>query len=190
MIQFYKPTKSGNGSSCTFSSNGKDKSMYTSLMKQFSWDNSTGRANFKGNQNNPDAKVNVKFSMTEIAGFINAIEKNSEFKGYHSSERQIIRFDFAPYVKDGHQKGFTYRLQREAKDDSTNKVSFLIGFKPEELVLIREFLLFVLRVVFETDQRSQQENFQQKENFHQKKACRTPIVTLCPAGDPPSKKEC
>jgi hypothetical protein len=137
-------------------------------MKQFSWDNSTGRANFKGNQNNPDAKVNVKFSMAEIAGFVNAIEKNSEFKGYHSSDRQIIRFNFAPYIKDGHQKGFTYRLQREAKDDSTNKVSFLIGFKPEELVLIREFLLFVLHGVFEADQRSQQESFQQKENFHQK----------------------
>ena len=160
MIKFYKPTKSGKGSSCTFSSNGKDQSMYTSLMKQFSWEN--GKANFRGNQNNPAAKVNVKFSAMEIGGFINAIEKNSEFKGYHSSDRQIIRFNFAPYVKDGEQKGFTYRLQREAKDDSTDKVSFLIGFKPEELVLIREFLIFVLHGIFKSDQQSQNENFHQK----------------------------
>ena len=149
MVEFYKPKTSGNGSSCTFSFNLRDKCMYTSLMKQHSWDSQAKRANFKGNKDNPKAKANVKYNTAEIGGFINAIESNEEYKGYHSSQNQIIRFSFGPYIVDGVQKGFTYRLQREAKDDSTDKVNFLIGFYPNELRLIKEYLMYVLHKVFD-----------------------------------------
>ena len=146
MIHFYKPNVKVTGTACSFYLNYRDNSFFSTLMKQASWDSSKKIGRF--HKDNPAAKVNVKYSPKEIAGFINSIEKNEECNGYHGSN-QIVKFKFGPYIRDNKQVGFSYLVTKESKEDSTNKVSFIIGFDFAETLLLREHLAFLLRASFE-----------------------------------------
>ena len=170
MIHFYKPNAKVTGSACSFYLNKKDNAFFSTLIKQASWDSSKRVGSFQQNKKVPSKHVNIKYSPTEIAGFVDAIERNSEFTGYHGSN-QIVKFKFSPYMKDGEQKGFSYLVTKESKEDSTEKSSFIIGFTFPELRLLKEHLTFILRQSFQlTDaklEQSQKEyakkNFQVKE---------------------------
>ena len=164
MVEFYKPKTSGNGSSCTFSFNLRDKCMYTSLMKQHSWDSQAKRANFKGNKDNPKAKANVKYNTAEIGGFINAIESNEEYKGYHSSQNQITKIKFGPYVKGEDRLGFSYTVNKENKEDSTDKTGFVIGFKYPEGRLLKQYLINALNKSFKFFSNKQNESETNQSN--------------------------
>ena len=121
MLQFYKPNAKNTGCSCTFTFNHKEQSMFASLMRQFSWDSQKRRGSFAGNKDNPKAKTSIKFNHSEAAGVVDAIESNRKFSAYHSSSAQVTRIEFSPYERDGSQLGFTLKVGREAKDDSTDK---------------------------------------------------------------------
>ena len=148
MLQFYNPNAKNSGCSCTFSFNVTEKSMFASLMRQFSWDSSKRRGSFAGNKDNPKAKVAIKFSMTEAAGFIDTINSNRTFSAYHTSSNQVTKIQFSPYIRDDKQLGFTLMVSKEAKDDSTDKNKFLIGFNFPESCLLKEFLSDGLRQCF------------------------------------------
>ena len=148
MLQFYKPNAKNTGCSCTFTFNRKERAMFASLMRQFSWDASKRRGSFAGNKDNPKAKTNVKFNFTEASGVLDAIESNRKFSAYHSSSAQITRIEFSPYERDGNQLGFTLKVGREAKDDSTDKSQFLIGFNFPEARLLKEYIIHNLRQSF------------------------------------------
>ena len=148
MLQFYKPNAKNTGCSCTFTFNTKDKSMFASLMRQFSWDSSKRRGSFAGNKENPQAKAAVKFSMTEAAGIIDSIDTNRPLSAYHTSSNQVTKIQFSPYIKDDKQLGFTLKVNREAKDDSTDKSMFLIGFNFSEACLLKEYISYGLRQCF------------------------------------------
>lgn len=145
MIHFYKPNAKVTGTACSFYLNYRDNSFFSTLMKQASWDSSKKIGRF--HKDKPEHKVNVKYSPKEIAGFINAIERNEECTGYHGSN-QIVKYKFCPYMRDGKQVGFSYLVTKESKEDSTNKVSFIIGFDFAELTLLREQLSFLLHESF------------------------------------------
>lgn len=145
MIHFYKPNVKVTGTACSFYLNYRDNSFFSTLMKQASWDSSKRIGRF--HKDKPEFKVNVKYSPKEIAGFINAIEKNEECTGYHGSN-QIVKYKFCPYIRDEKQVGFSYLVTKESKEDSTNKVSFIIGFDFAELLLLREHLTFLLQASF------------------------------------------
>ena len=150
MISFYKPNSKNTGTACSFSVNSKDNSVWGSLIKQSSWNDAKKIGSFSDNQNNPNKSVKVKFSLTEAAGLLDALERNTEFSAYHTSEKQITKIKLAPYIRDEKQVGFSYSVNKEDKQNVENKQSYLIGFYFNEARLLKEFLTYSLNSVFET----------------------------------------
>jgi hypothetical protein len=149
MISFYKPNSKNTGTACSFSVNSKDNSVWGSLIKQSSWNDAKKIGSFSENQNNPSKSVKVKFSLTEAAGLLDALERNTEFSAYHTSEKQITKIKLAPYIRDEKQVGFSYSVNKEDKQNVENKQSYLIGFYFNEARLLKEFLTYSLNSVFE-----------------------------------------
>ena len=58
-----------------------------------------------------------------------------------SLKKQVTKINFGPYERNGEQVGFSYAVNKEDKDDSTNKTSFIIGFTFGEGVVLRQALL-------------------------------------------------
>jgi len=149
MISFYKPNSKNTGTACSFSVNPKDSSIWSSLIKQSGWNEKTKTGSFLENKNNPQKSARIKFSQTEVAGLLECLDKNVEFSAYHSSEQQITKIKFAPYIKEDKQVGFSYSVQKESKDNIENKQSYLIGFYFNEARLLKEFLSYSLSSIFE-----------------------------------------
>ena len=149
MISFYKPNSKNTGTACSFTVNSKDASIWGSLIKQSSWNEAKKIGSFSENQNNPNKSVKVKFSLTEAAGILDAIERNTEFSAYHTSEKQTTRIKFCPYIREDKQVGFSYSVNKEDKQNSENKQSYLIGFYFNEARLIKEFITYALNSTFE-----------------------------------------
>jgi hypothetical protein len=150
MISFYKPNSKNTGTACSFSVNPKDESIWSSLIKQSSWNESKKIGSFSENQNNPSKSVKIKFSLTEAAGILDALERNSEFSAYHTSDKQVTRIKLAPYIKDAKQVGYSYMVSKEDKQNSENKQAYLIGFYFNEARLLKEFLGYALTSVFDS----------------------------------------
>lgn len=140
MIHFYKPNPKVTGSACSFYFNATDGSFFSQFIKQASWNDKTRTGSFA--KDDPNKKASIKLSDIEIAGIIDALESDREFSGYHSSPKQVATFKISPYVDkaSGVRRGFSYSLGREAKDDSTNKISFVIGFTFPEARRLRQYL--------------------------------------------------
>ena len=166
MIQFYKPNPKVTGTAGSFWLNN-DGSIMSSMIKQDSWDSQKRVGSFSKNKDNPQGKAIVKFSTAEVGGIVDALESDRPFSAYHSSKNQITKINFGPYVskKEGKQIGFSYSINKEEKEDSTNKIGFIIGFNYGEGRLLKEFLLEVLRNSFDFKQSYQAP----KESFDQPK---------------------
>lgn len=136
MLSFFKANPSNTGTACSFWLNSKDGSFWCSLLKQASWDNNKKRGSFAANRDT-DKHARVKFNVTEICGFIEVIENEIQLKdagvnGYHSSQKQVVKFSFAPITSKDGRKGFALSVTKEEKEDSTNQVQFRIGFSKAE----------------------------------------------------------
>jgi hypothetical protein len=153
MIQFYKPNPKTTGSACSFWSN-YDGSIMASLIKQASWNNQTKKGSFAQNKDNPTKRVIVKLNPTEVGGLIDTIETNREFSNYHNSQNQTLQLKFAPYLRNNEQVGFSFSVYKQDKEDSANKASFVIGFTFSEARYLKEFLIYVLRKIFEKEHES------------------------------------
>lgn len=151
MINFYKANPRVTGTACSFYLNPRDNVFFSTMIKQDSWDDKRRIGSFAKNKDNPSKKVNIKFSPMEIAGIIDALESNREFSGYHGSN-QVVKFKFCPYMRDGDQIGFSYSVNKESKEDSTDKTNFIIGFNFPEARLLRENLSHLLRKHFEANE--------------------------------------
>jgi hypothetical protein len=161
MLQFYKPTKTVKGTACSFWRNSDDNSFWASMIKQDSWNSKTNTGSFSKNKNDPQKRVIIKFSATEMAGFIDTIERNVEYSGYHGSQKQIVKFKFCPYIRDDKQIGFSLAVNREAKEDSTDKQSYIIGFNFPEARLLRCYLESLLKDSFASKAEKQSAAFKQ-----------------------------
>jgi|TARA_R110000751_G_scaffold23569_7_gene65114 hypothetical protein len=138
-VQFYKPNPKETGSACSFWQS-EDGSIMSSLIKQDSWDSKLKRGSFSKNKDNPNKKVIIKLNITEAGSIIDAIESNRKWSGYHQSKNQVTKINFGPYERGGEQIGFSYSVNKEDKEDSTNKTGFIIGFTFGEGVVLREAL--------------------------------------------------
>ena len=147
MLQFYKPNAKNTGSACSFSYNKKDKALWVNFVKQASWNDSSKTGTFKGS--GPDKKANSKFSVTELAGLVHAIETNSEFSNFHGTKERNTTFKFSPYVRDGNQVGFSFSLNQNNSQENIKK-SFLIGFTFAEGRMLKQYALTVLNNYFLT----------------------------------------
>ena len=88
MIQFYKPNPKVTGTACSFWLND-DGSIMSSMIKQDSWDSQKRIGSFSKNKDNPRGKAIVKFSISEVGGIVDAMERNVVLSAYHSSKNQI-----------------------------------------------------------------------------------------------------
>ena len=163
-IQFYKPNPKTTGSACSFWSNIKEGSLFGSFIKQSSWNDKTKTGSFKSNKENPSASTQFKFNQNEVAAIIDCIETDREFSAYHSTPKQVTRFKFTHYSNSKGRVGFSYSVNKEDKEDSTNKASFVIGLTFAEARLLIEYLLHTLSSMFkyEDDNYSQTANTDKK----------------------------
>ena len=148
MVHFYKPNAKVTGTASSFWFNNEENTFFSSMIKQDSWDSGKRTGSFVKNKKNPKATVIVKFSATEVAGIIDAIESNREFSTYHSSQNQITKIKFVPYLRDEKQVGFSYQINKENKEDSTDKRGFVIGFQYPEARLLKQYLINALNKSF------------------------------------------
>lgn len=143
-VQFYKPNPRATGTACSFWTS-EDGSIMSSMIKQDSWDASKKRGSFSKNKDNPAKKVIIKLNATEAGAIIDVMESNRKWSGYHQSAKQVTKINFGPYEMKGEQVGFSYGVNKEDKEDSTNKSSFIIGFTFGEAVVLREALIDAIR---------------------------------------------
>ena len=148
MVHFYKPNAKVTGTASSFWFNNEENTFFSSMIKQDSWNSSKRTGSFVKNKKNPKATVIVKFSSTEVAGIIDSIESNREFSTYHSSQNQITKIKFLPYMRDEKQVGFSYQINKESKEDSTDKSGFVIGFQYPEARLLKQYLINALNKSF------------------------------------------
>jgi hypothetical protein len=164
MIQFYKPNRKNTGTACSFWRKSNDNSFWVSMIKQHSWNSNTNQGSFSENKNDDKKRVIVKLNEIELSGVVDAIERNAEYSGYHSSQKQIVKFKFGPYKnKDGDQLGFSFSVNKEDKEDSTNKQSYLIGFYFPEGRYLKAYIEHMLS-----------EGFHNPVNKYKKSAKKTP----------------
>ena len=134
----------------------------TSLIKQASWDSNAKKGSFAQNKDNPSKRVIVKLNPTEVGGLIDSIETNREFSNYHTSQNQTLQIKFGPYLRNGEQVGYSFSVYKQDKQDSSNKVSYVIGFTFPEARYLKEFLIYVLRKIFEKENEKHQKNQKEK----------------------------
>jgi hypothetical protein len=145
MIQFYKPNAKNTGSACSFSYNKKEKALWVNFIRQVSWNPETKNGTFKGAA--PDKKAYSKFSVTELAGLVHAIETNGEFGNFHGNKERNTTFKFSPYMREGSQVGFSFSLNQSNSAENMKK-SFIIGFTFAEGRMLKEYAITVLKNYF------------------------------------------
>ena len=151
-IQFYHGNKKVTGSACSFWIT-PDKSVMSSMIKQDGWNDAKRLGSFVKNKKNPKGNIIVKLSQLEIVNMIDALSTSTAVKAvsgeregvYHQTSKAVTNIFLEPYQG----KGFSYRIIKQEKEDSTNKVSIVIGFNQAEVKLLREFLKFALNKTFE-----------------------------------------
>ena len=168
MIHFYKPNAKVTGTCCSFWYNTSEKTFFSQMLKQDSWNSSKRQGSFVKNKKVPNKSVTVKFSPAEIGNILDSIEANRESSFYHSSKDQITKIKFGIYERDSKQVGFSYSINKEDKQDSTNKVSFIIGFTFGEARLLKQYLMKALDSSFSFYTPKEEEEPKQKEQKEQK----------------------
>jgi hypothetical protein len=148
-LAFFKPNSKSTGHLCSFKYSKLDNSFMAELVKQSSWNAQTHQGSFAGKD--PSKKVSVKLSENEIGQILACIKKNIDVCGgkawYHASKNQITRIKFEPWfqmaneggtwVKSGGQLGYSFKVQKEDREDSSNKSNFQItlGYGESEALL-------------------------------------------------------
>jgi len=148
-LAFFKPNSKSTGHLCSFKYSKLDNSFMAELVKQSSWNAQTHQGSFAGKD--PSKKVSVKLSETEIGQILACIKKNIDVcegkAWYHASKNQITRIKFEPWfkmsneggtwVKSGGQLGYSFKVQKEDREDSSNKSNFQItlGYGESEALL-------------------------------------------------------
>ena len=95
------------------------------------------------------------FANADTQQAINSLENKTEFSGYHGSN-QIVRFTFGPYYSKGEdrkQLGYSFIVNKESKEDSTNKQTFLMGFDFDEGMELLLFLKYLVNRSFDNERK-------------------------------------
>jgi hypothetical protein len=96
--------------------------------------------------------------LAEVAGILETVDKDAEFKEYHNSQNQSIQIRFAPYVdkNTNERKGFSLSVNKTGKD-SQEKLSFIIGLTFKEARLLREYMVYIIHDSFANPIKQNQE---------------------------------
>lgn len=151
-IHIYHPTKTVKGFACSFWYSERDNSVYATLIKQSGWDAENQNGTFKDSLNDPNKKISIKLSFTEVGGIIDAIESNRAYSWYHDGEATHKQIGFAPWFtgvdESKKQTGFSFSISVVDKNDKNNKNPFYIGLNFAEARHLKEYLIFILHKTF------------------------------------------
>lgn len=156
-IQYYHPSKNGNGFACSFSQ-GKDGTIYATLLKQSTWDAQNQIGTFKESRNDSNKNVNIKLGQIEVGAILDCLDRNRGFSAPHDSEKQIKSIQFIPWfskpIEENEkpiQRGFSFSITVTEKNTENSKNSYFIGLNLAEGRLLREFLIFALQQSFKNE---------------------------------------
>jgi len=158
MLKIYKPTKTNKGSMVSFFLTN-DNSIMVQLVRQASWEN--GQGTFFQNYKNDNAKIVAKLGRDEVAGILDAMDRNVEFSFQHSHGKSPYKLSgfFQPgfrsqkneetgeWAKVGDQIGYSLSITRVKKEDDS-KITIRIGFKYNEARLLVNDLGMMLERTF------------------------------------------
>jgi len=135
MLQIYKPNPKVTGSCCSFKYNGYNDTFFIEMLKQTGWDDQKKRGSFKGSQ----TKIVSKFNINEVAAMIDVLNRNVEWKIFHSSPKGTTSGTFRPYLRNDQQVGYSLALFQKNSDTGEQK-NIVIGLNYAESELLKEFL--------------------------------------------------
>jgi hypothetical protein len=146
MVHIYHPSKRITGFAASFWYSDRDDTIFATLLKQSGWDEARQNGVFKDSMNDPNKKVNIKLSYTEIAAVLDCIERNRPFSAFHDADEFPKQIKFEPWLDQTTQKpkGYSFSVSVQSKQDSSYKNAFYIGLTFAEARLIREFLIFTM----------------------------------------------
>ena len=101
-LSLYKPNSKNTGCAFNFkigANKNKEPVVYVTAIQQYSWDDSKKLANFSGNSNDEEKKINLKFTEFEIGGIMSAFKHRNEFSSYHSYDQSKTAIKFVPWDK-------------------------------------------------------------------------------------------
>lgn len=153
MIHIYHPNKAVKGFATSFWYSERDDTIFATLIKQSGWDDVKQNGIFKGSIDDPNKKVNIKLEYTEISAILDCIDRGRPFTNFHDNDEFKKSISFTPWMGQDNagvavQRGFSFSVTVQSKQDSTFKNSFYIGLTYAEARLIREFLIFTLHSHF------------------------------------------
>lgn len=157
MIHFYHPNKSVKGSASSFWYSKKNNCVLATIMKQSGWDTKADNGVFQ--DNTPAMKCSIKLSQVEVCSIIDCLERNRPFTTHHAFGDNPKNISFVPSFDKTDSKiqiGYDFSFSVIDKEDSTKKENFFIRFKLAEGRLIKEALLYFLRIQFDEMNKSPQ----------------------------------
>lgn len=144
-IHIYHPNRKSTGFAASFWYSDRDDTIFATLLKQSGWDDARQNGVFKDSMNDPLKRVNIKISYTEIAAIVDCIERGRPLSAFHDADEFPKQIKFEPWLDaDSKQKGYSFSVTVQNKQDSTFKNPFYIGLTFAEGRLIREFLIYSL----------------------------------------------
>lgn len=176
MLTIYKPNSSNKGSllSVNFYSkqeDGKlDSGSFFNFVLQNGWNDKTKKGAFKDGK-----KYNLKFNITELAGFIYAIENNTGLAKalFHDSPNATTQIFFEPafkqvkendkWVKTDKQAGFRLRITQKKSGEDKGE-SFGIGLDFNEATLFKLALINIINSALNAEVKFQADKFNESRS--------------------------
>lgn len=156
-LSLYKPNSKNAGCAFNFSighNKKKEPVVYANAIQQHSWNDKTKTGSFSQNANDPDKKINIKFTEFEIGGVISAFKNRNEFSSFHAFEDNKTSIKFTPWDKKSKIKtadseklvtlpAFGITLTRNGSQN------FRIPLEPGEVENLTEFFKHYLHCLYE-----------------------------------------
>ena len=181
-VNLYKPNSYNTG--CAFSFEfGEDKNktptFYVKSIHQHHWNVNTKTGSFSENSKKENGKfifpqhnIAIKLNEFELGGLLKSMSENTLWQGYHSSSASSDKTQifFEPKIKkskiktkDSYQEvdvnGFVLTLLRNGAD------KFSVFIEPGESEVIKEFIRYFLRELFEHRQKNKFSNNKKQEEY-------------------------
>jgi hypothetical protein len=163
-LPFYRANKMKTGVAVSFNYGfNKDKTsldLYVNGIKQATWNESTKSGTFGANSSDPTKTINMKFSDTEVAGIIRAVEKQGFWSAYHKSPNGVTTASLRPYIPEKVKQGADWveNTKKTAtghslvfkKEGGDEAISFPLTLSYDEGQLLVEYLRAGLQQKFFT----------------------------------------
>ena len=126
MLNLYKPNGKKTGHAIGFSFNSKEGKLFAQFVKQTGWDEGSHRGSFKNGK-----KFTLTFNATEIAAFLNCIERKVGVKLFHQSEKGNTSIELATYplpkpdAPAPTKNGFTISVNPRANEGEEKHVGYV-----------------------------------------------------------------